>query len=528
MSIKTAYYLLDDDHSAQEWGTLIATLAQANKVGEQVVERTYLDTFDWSFCRAGVTLSTDHKDGFLLNWATKDTLDILPINSIPKWATDLPVGSMRKQVADLLDLRALLPLAKVHSEQILLAVEDKKGRTRVRLSIECNFQRPAPRRKMIEMGCLLKVECLAGYEKDFAKVLPRFDGLKKSSPYTLFESLILNTGRAPKDYASKMKLSLKRDMRSDEACKTILLNQLEQIERNIDGTKANTDIEFLHDLRVSVRRSRSALSRLKGVLPTTIQERFSQELAWIGSITTPVRDLDVYMVDYPKYRDQLRHDLHNDLLPLYDFLVAQHSNARKQLLIDMESKRFKDFLMKWRDYLERPLPLRPTAPMANFAIGEIADKRIWKTYRRVITDGSAITGSTPAESLHDLRKTCKKLRYLLEFFASLYPAKDVGALIKTLKGLQENLGDFQDLDVQAETLHDFSIQMMDQNKAGPKTYMAMGVLVEKFMIRKDDVRSEFEERFKSFSSKEVEASFRKLVGKEKRKKVVIPTIAKAQ
>jgi len=178
----------------------------------------------------------------------------------------------------------------------------------------------------------------------------------------------------------QLRIDAARTLRCDEASKSILLEQLGQIEANLEGTKLGENIECLHALRVAVRRSRSLLNRLKGVFPPTIETRFSEELAWVGSITTPVRDLDVYMIDYPQYRDSLGKHLRDDLAPLYDFLVANHNRVRNQLLIDLESQRFKGFLVKWRNYLERPVPQRPTAPVALFPIGEQADLRIWKTY----------------------------------------------------------------------------------------------------------------------------------------------------
>lgn len=313
----------------------------------------------------------------------------------------------------------------------------------------------------------------------------------------------------------QLRIDAARTLRCDEASKSILLEQLGQIEANLEGTKLGENIECLHALRVAVRRSRSLLNRLKGVFPPTIETRFSEELAWVGSITTPVRDLDVYMIDYPQYRDSLGKHLRDDLAPLYDFLVANHNRVRNQLLIDLESQRFKGFLVKWRNYLERPVPQRPTAPVALFPIGEQADLRIWKTYSKVMNEGGVIKAKTPAEALHDLRKTCKKLRYLLEFFTPLYPAKDVVGLIKALKGLQENLGDFQDLDVQAETILRYSQEMMQAGEKRPEVFMAMGVLSESFKTRNIKVRKEFASRFKAFASTDIEQVFRKLTGQKK-------------
>ena len=53
----------------------------------------------------------------------------------------------------------------------------------------------------------------------------------------------------------------------------------------------------------------------------------------------------------------------------------------------------------------------------------LASHRITRVYRKMVRMGSAIDDDSPAEDLHELRKVGKELRYLLEFFASLYPAE---------------------------------------------------------------------------------------------------------
>lgn len=520
MSLQTVFFNLGPEHSVQEWGSIVATLAVARKTGEQVVEQTYLDTMDWAIASSGLSFLYEKVgQDQQIRIINDDDLGKMPrslsVENCPKWPQDLPEGKVRKKLNKLCGLRSLLPLAYVKSEQIILHVEDAKDRQRLRLIVECNFYRSSPRGRLTEMGRRLRIEAIAGYEKEFARTISRFAGMQKQTQAEFFHDLMARAGRTPFDYSAKFKINLDRDMRADSACKMILLNQLDQIERNIDGTIEDIDSEFLHDLRVAVRRSRSALNRLKGVLPQTVQDKFGAELAWIGSITTPVRDLDVYLIDYPKYRDQLRAELQTDLAPLYDFLVAHHKTERAELIKNLKSRRFKDFLSKWRIFLEKPVPARPTAPAASQNIRELADARIWKTYRKVITEGKAITQECPAEALHDLRKTCKKLRYVLEFFASLYDEQEIKHLVKTLKVLQENLGVFQDLDVQADTLHQFSEDMLKEGQNDARVYMAMGVLVEQFLGRKSGVRAEFTERFAAFSSKENKAAFRKLVGRDK-------------
>ena len=76
--------------------------------------------------------------------------------------------------------------------------------------------------------------------------------------------------------------------------------------------------------------------------------------------------------------------------------------------------------------------------------------------------GTAIDDDSPAEDLHELRKVGKELRYLLEFFASLYPPEVGKPFVKTLKGLQDQLGRFQDHEVQANKLRELAPDVKDR------------------------------------------------------------------
>ena len=76
-------------------------------------------------------------------------------------------------------------------------------------------------------------------------------------------------------------------------------------------------------------------------------------------------------------------------------------------------------------------------------------------------EGEAIDDDSPARALHDLRITCKKLRYLLEFCQSLYPPKEIERLIKSLKTFQNVLGEFQDTELQALAILDIGRELAD-------------------------------------------------------------------
>ena len=130
----------------------------------------------------------------------------------------------------------------------------------------------------------------------------------------------------------------------------------------------------------------------------------------------------------------------------------------------------------------------------------LASHRISSVYKQMVKMGTAIDDDSPAEDLHELRKVGKELRYLLEFFASLYPPEVVKPFVKSLKGLQDQLGRFQDHEVQANELRELAPEVKD-----PMTLMAMGVLVDRFIKDEALARLEFADRFAAFASPEQRA-----------------------
>ena len=103
--------------------------------------------------------------------------------------------------------------------------------------------------------------------------------------------------------------------------------------------------------------------------------------------------------------------------------------------------------------------------------------------------------------LHALRIECKKLRYLMEFFASLFPAKEINELIQQLKKLQNNLGDFNDLCVQQEYLLNLAAEIPDdQQSQSRRTILAVGSLIGSLDAEKSRVKDSFAQTFIGFAA----------------------------
>ncbi|MDD5034394.1 MAG: CHAD domain-containing protein [Methylococcaceae bacterium] len=299
-------------------------------------------------------------------------------------------------------------------------------------------------------------------------------------------------------------------LRSDAAAKAILLRLLQILEDNETGVLQNIEVESLHDFRIAVRRTRSALTQIKGVFPDRTVQRFLPRFAWLGQITSEPRDFDVYLLDFDRLKASLSNPFQEDIEPLRGFLENHTDLAHAALTRHLHSVRYRSLLVEWRKFLLAPCPRQPRALNALMPIADLASRRIRRQFRRALRQGRAISPETPAESLHELRKTCKKLRYLLEFFRDLYPPEEVQRPIKHLKSLQDYLGEFQDTQAQIGQLQRISHLMRRQAAVPTEALLAMGVLLSQLISRQHQMRQDFPDAFADFAHADNRSRFHQL------------------
>lgn len=508
-------YIIPDQVTSNE---LVANLRKNTRLIAQparIVQRIYYDTFDWRLHANNSVLEEqqDNKKHTLIrrDLGGSDNKAQIVLSTPARFVWDLPAGPFRAQLEPVLEMRALTPLCQIVSKTHVLRVLNKIDKTVVHLLIEENAVRRRKGGKTYRLGNRVTVLPIKGYQKSCAKIVNTLEniGLLATTEDPVLTALAL-VGLTPGDYSSKLNLRLQPGRRADQTSRIILRRLLDVMVANETGTLKGTDTEFLHDFRVAVRRTRSALGQIKGVLPLRILKRYRAEFAWLGQVSSPLRDLDVWLLKFDDYQGSLPDSVRTDIEPLRDFLGRQRQIEHKALQKVLQSARYRRLVKGWRQFLDTPVSERSTLQNARRPTLDLARERIWRTYRRVIKEGRAIESDTPAEALHELRKSGKKLRYLMEFFQSLFPPVQIKKLIKALKTLQVNLGDLQDYHVQVTALQQYSQRMVVQLATPAATLLAMGMLIEGLERRQQHARREFAGRFRQFSRPENRARFREL------------------
>ena len=491
-------------------------VAERGAPGSGARRLTWLDTFDWRLYRAGLVLELEQarRGGRLLLSQADGTLRAeQPVTGWPprRPAQDLPAGPVRDLIIALISPRALLPVVSAVSTVSLARLLNADGKIVARLTAERAAATAAGTTATAagttaELPLRLSVAEVRGYPAQARKAAALLATVPGASPASegLFVAALTALGRHPADYTNGVDAEITAEMPGSVAVARLLLRLLDTLELNVDGVLRDIDTEFLHDFRVAVRRTRSAIKLLGEVLPAEAASHYAQEFKWLGDLTTPTRDLDVHLLGFAATAEHLLAAAPADLEPFRAFLVRRRAREFRRLAASLRSPRFGAITDDWRKALlavrDAGAPKKRRQPTA----AELAARTTGRAFRRIAAQGGAITPDSAPESLHDLRKRCKELRYLLEFFAPLHDPVAYRKVVGDLKQLQDCLGEFQDSQVQREEIGALADAMLAEALAGrgtatAATLLAMGEVAARLAVSQAEARADFARRFARFA-----------------------------
>ncbi len=471
---------------------------------------TFYDTYDWRLSNRSLVLRQVGQELILEHLLSGESWPGPAGNSVPEFAWDLPESLLRKRLESIIKIRALRPLARVNTRSVVYRILNDDEKTVAR--VVTTEVRAADDEGEPVLATYVSLRPVRGYPKYSRKLAKRFARLPKAPSLIqgLYITALDQAGQKPGSYSSKFALRLKPKKRSDAATKEILRYLYKIMSANEAGIKADTDTEFLHDYRIAIRRTRSALSQIRDVFPADVTEHYKGSFRTLGQRTNELRDLDVYLLSEDEFQARLPETMRPDIVPLFDYLRFLRQRALQEVIASLSSTEYVLILEEWEAFLNKPVPKKPRTVNAALPVADLARMRIYKRYRRVIKDGDYILTHMQDELLHALRIECKKLRYLLEFFASLFPRKKMARLIKQLKKLQDNLGEFNDLSVQQEYLMHMAEELPIDDPRSRKALVATGYLVENLGYKQKKVKVGFADTFTEFASPANQALFRRL------------------
>ncbi len=224
---------------------------------------------------------------------------------------------------------------------------------------------------------------------------------------------------------------------------------LEQMCANQPGALAGKDPEYLHQLRVTVRRLRAMLSLYSRLLRKRQRKAVVCELQWLARALGPARDADVFVTEiWPPLREALGESPRTEALDrVWRRLQRRAAAAAHRALASPRYRRLMLQLERWigqpswRDDAGSQRRANQEQPARGFGRVELARRA-----DRVRHVGRAL-GKLDAKALHRLRIHIKKLRYMMETLSPLFNRVRVKKMLDTLSHLQDILGDLNDITV---------------------------------------------------------------------------------
>jgi triphosphatase len=348
--------------------------------------------------------------------------------------------------------RSLMPLFETRIRRTVYPI--RNGKSEIELTID---------RGKIEAGrrssplCEVELELKRGEPADLfkaARVIAREVPVQLAIASKAQRGYSLVDGKEP-EAIKAAPVALTPDSTGDAAFRAIARACLRQLVANQPVLLCG-EAEALHQMRVALRRLRSAISLFAGMLSDRQTAEMKAQLKWISAELGPAREFDVFIrrVLTPVSQDK---PAGTGIAVLAKDLQQKREEAFDRARSAVESVRFRELMIDVSAWIEtgdwtrngddRASGLR-VRPIAALAADEV--NRRWKS---ILKRGARLK-RLDAQGRHKLRIQAKKLRYASEFFAGAFPGKKAKErrvdFLDGLEGLQDALGDLNDIAVHEE------------------------------------------------------------------------------
>lgn len=415
---------------------------------------------------------------------------------------DFETESMRARLEGMLGLRGLATVVEGTFRQRKCDVRNEMGKIVCRLEWVSVSEGRLGEEELLH-SC--QVMSLRGYEAEASRVVEYLTrrGAKTSGDGPL-DVLLRAANRVPQKYTLRPAFGLEMDTPAREAVGRIVRTILEIATRNVPGILHDLDTEFLHDYRICLRKMRSVLSLVKDVYPAKGTQRMRKILGDLARQTNRLRDLDVYLLSRDEYLGLLPPGLRPALDEMFEYFSVEREREVRRAVSKIRASANRQLLREIEDFFSEETPHEPS-PSADLPVGPLVFRRIYKRYRKIRGIAAGIGAETPDEAVHQLRIECKKLRYLMEFFAELFPREEGAAMLRMLRRLQNHLGEFNDASVQQKSL----LNYWEQKRSGAEVALGLGGLVSILYHRQQQTRGFIEQALEGFCGGSTAAAFKR-------------------
>ncbi|HSI38345.1 MAG TPA: CHAD domain-containing protein [Methylotenera sp.] len=246
-------------------------------------------------------------------------------------------------------------------------------------------------------------------------------------------------------------IKLARKANAHSAFKRIAWECIHHLQSNQDMVLHGADVEGVHQMRVALRRLRSAFVLFRKVLGRENSIALLTELSWLGDVLGKARDLDVFVTQtLPVVMTQF--ESHTGLQQLHNKALTTQAEAHADLRAVLSSQRYQALLLTLAAWLENERWHDGSHNTKRTKALSIANTSLSKHHKQLRQPGKSLLNLS-TEERHATRIAAKKLRYASEFFASFYSSRKSKSFIRKLTQLQDQLGILNDMTITESLLH---------------------------------------------------------------------------
>jgi CHAD domain-containing protein len=230
-----------------------------------------------------------------------------------------------------------------------------------------------------------------------------------------------------KDTVAPVKVELKEFIASSK-------RNVSRVSKRLDNYLRDSNEKNIHDMRTSVRRMESSYRTLPRKMRKKNRiKRYVSRCKDLFRLNSEIRDYDIITQKIQQYEQG-----QNDGVENYKKRLASRREAKLQ--------QARALALEVR---EMGVP--------NFTRSNLSNKKLTKRYNKIVSKFAnkimmnlpiVVTNANKLKELHEMRKDCKKLRYLLELLPidSSSNKGNVSLLLQQLKKMQDILGEIHDCD----------------------------------------------------------------------------------
>lgn len=483
---------------------------------------TYLDTFDWSLMKNKYALRyrlangsanyTLKSVGSIDHGVAKRAENEIALGKHVDIPTIIPDKQLRKLVDEMIYPRKLIEQVQVRTDRERYRVVSPQG-AQIDLAFDTSsfslrgLNKPRSAKKLNE----IEAELLNGPEKALPMLSRLLSRRFRYSPSTA-SKLEVAMERLRVRIPSKKppaQLKVRLDDRLDVTIRKILTHQFQWFREHLPGVQRDIDTEFVHQARVATRRMRSALRLFSDAIPDRTAAYLSEELKWLGAKFGDVRDIDVFLLNLSQFEDRIEHLPGKKKRSLEKLVTAHRHGLQDALREALESPRYKMFERRFTQFLEKPLPASPRAPLATKMVREVAPVLITEKLDAALRQGRTVLAKLKLKEFHRLRIRMKRLRYACEFMAPAYEGALDHFIERTVE-IQDCLGELQDT-VFTRTFIDSLYNEWKYEAIGPELFFVLGEIYQLQAEIARGRREAFGKIWESFSSEETAALLKEIL-----------------